>query len=458
MDRFYLDPNFIWKPQKRGSLLFHRLDHRKIRLNGSATAMLGSILNNRRDEYVDRTAGECCVDRTRVEADLASFVLSLAGMGVLTGQPGPVHGAKAPVEPVMERARIRLTNSCNLRCRHCFISASGPVDRELTTKEWREVIRQLAGFELLELTFTGGEPLVRPDFFELARYANELGMPVSVNTNALLINSGILAEIKKLNLVLIHVSLDGASPATHDAVRGEGTFAAVLDAITLMVEAEIPVAVNSVITRDNFHEMAEIIDLAGRLGVSGFSMVECSVEGRAGEQLKDAALSPEQVVEMEKVKLLTGLGRQQMESDGGEEDRKVVCSAGVNNFMIFANGDAAPCVSIYNTGLTAGNVRKESIADIWRESPLLTRLRSLSVDNIDGCRECRFRYYCGGGCRARAYLCSGDLDGPQEPQECRWRYMYFNDLLQEEVEGCLASQLPDGKPVVRCAVKIAGAE
>lgn len=422
MDVLYLNDLFSLKRTERGAILYHRLTHEHTLLNGMAAAMLEAILGNRLDEWFASTTDEYDVDPDRLRDDLAEFQKSLISQAVLT--PVPRSRALGLDRRSMERARIRLTNRCNLDCSHCFISASQTASGELSTEAWRQVIEQLAEFDLLELTFTGGEPLMRDDFFSLAVFANQQGMPVSINTNGMLLNEELLRQLTALNLTSVKVSLDGASPETHDARRGQGSFAVVVENIKTMIDAGIRVIVNSTITQQNFGEIREIIGLAAGMGAADCVLVECSMEGRAGEALQAVALNADQIVEMEFVKAQLNAG-QQSDFIFSEDENRTVCSAGVNNFMIFANGDVAPCVPIYNTGQTAGNVRHKSVRDIWEHGQLFNELRGTHVDHIDGCCDCGHRYLCGGGCRAKAFLYSGNFAGKQYPYECAWRKKLF---------------------------------
>lgn len=156
-----------------------------------------------------------------------------------------------------------LTNACNLRCRHCRCPER--VSETMSTEEWRDLIRRLASLGTLRIKFQGGEPTVRADFRELCAAAQEAGLVAAVTTNGQLI-----AERPALldHLDELVVSVDGATPAAHDRVRGAGTHERALRAVELGVRQGIPTYVNMVVNRENLGEVEPLLALCERVGAS----------------------------------------------------------------------------------------------------------------------------------------------------------------------------------------------
>ena len=140
---------------------------------------------------------------------LASIVRGIAEHGIT--QPQQLG---APFLVVWD-----FTHACNLNCKHCYQRAGRPLSDELTTEEAKRLIKELADADVVALAFSGGEPLMRPDFYELAAYARSLGIYVALATNGTLITKEVAKRLKKLD-IYVEISLDGASAKTHDEFRG----------------------------------------------------------------------------------------------------------------------------------------------------------------------------------------------------------------------------------------------
>src|SRR5579859_4209682 len=152
-----------------------------------------------------------------------------------------------------------VTKACLLACRHCRASAvAEPLPGELSTSEGRRLIRQIADFGRPRpiLVLTGGDCLMRPDVFDLARYASDLSIPVCMSPSVTpLLTPSAIEEIRRAGVKVVSVSLDGATPATHDGVRGiSGHFDATLEAIRMLVAADLRVQVNTTVMQENAAE------------------------------------------------------------------------------------------------------------------------------------------------------------------------------------------------------------
>jgi MoaA/NifB/PqqE/SkfB family radical SAM enzyme len=188
------------------------------------------------------------------------------------------------------------TALCNLECSHCRrtdVPGSAPPD-ELSTAEAKRVIDEMAGWGRSLLILSGGEPLLRPDIFPLARHAAERGLIVALASNATLIDGSVSREIAECGIQRVSVSLDGADPATHDVFRRQpGAFASAMGGIEALRDAGVPVQINVTVARHNVGQMDEMAKLAKRLGAVALHLfllvpVGCGVE-IAAEQTISAA-------------------------------------------------------------------------------------------------------------------------------------------------------------------------
>ncbi|MEM5812296.1 MAG: radical SAM protein [Candidatus Aenigmatarchaeota archaeon] len=327
------------------------------------------------------------------------------------------------------------THLCNLKCRHCYINAGKRFDEELSTEEAKKVVDELCEAGVVALSFAGGEPLMRRDFFEVASYAREKGLYVSVATNGTLITRDVAKRLKGC-VDYVEISLDGANERTHDSFRGiPGVFNLTIRGIRNSVKAGNYTCIATTITKNNFHEMGEIYELARSLKVKMLVFFNFVPSGRGKENQK-LDLSPEErekMLDFVYSKMNSGppyvmttapqLGRVCVNNGSsipthffhrdivGKYDELCEfiggCGAGRLYCSIEPTGDVQPCVFL---PIKVGNIRESSIEEIWHNSPVLQKLRDRS--SLKGhCGVCENKFVCGG-CRARAYAYFGELDAP----------------------------------------------
>ena len=309
------------------------------------------------------------------------------------------------------------TNRCNLTCRHCYQNAAPDARaNELTTSEARTLIDQIAAAGFRIMIFSGGEPLMRPDIYELVSYAAGKGLRPVFGTNGTLITPEVARRLKDAGACAMGISLDSADAAKHDAFRGlAGAYEATLAGMRACREAGLPFQVHTTVMEWNKDEVTDITDLVVQLGGVAHYIFFLIPVGR-GKFIGDTALK---VAENEQ--LLRRIMAKQLEvpidikptcapqfmrvaEQMGVRTRFTRgCLAGDTYCIVSPEGDVRPCA--YMTEV-AGNVRVTPFDEIWRESELFARLRSRSYGGA--CGTCDYRQKCGG-CRARAaYYHGGD--------------------------------------------------
>jgi radical SAM protein with 4Fe4S-binding SPASM domain len=325
------------------------------------------------------------------------------------------------------------THKCNLSCKHCYSNSGVASNQELTTKEALDVVDQLADFGVTALAFSGGEPLTRKDFFEVASHAVERGLYVSVATNGTLLTKENVQKLKQARVNYVEISIDGATAQTHDGFRGvPGAFEKAIAGLKNCVEADLCVCIATTATKSNIDEMPQILELAEELGAERFTYFNFIPTGR-GKELYGQDLAPEEREKLMlflldkmskncKVTILTTapqLARAALQCQGvGKEvtmsmahmqtvkvSRKAMpladfiggCGAGRLYCSLSPQGDVHPCVFL---PINVGNLKTEKFGDIWLNAELFNALRDRS--KLKGaCGKCSFKYVCGG-CRARA--------------------------------------------------------
>ncbi|MBS7658551.1 MAG: radical SAM protein [Candidatus Bathyarchaeia archaeon] len=340
----------------------------------------------------------------------------------------------APFQVVWE-----ITSACNLKCKHCSANA-GVGSNELNTEEALKAIDELDKFGITILAFSGGEPLIRKDFLKLAKYAADKGIYVAVATNATLITREKAKEMKEAGIEYVQISLDGATPETHDSFRGApGTFNRTIEGIKNVVAEDFFVNVSTTVTKLNYREVPKILDLCEKLGVDWFMAYNFIPTGR-GVNISELDLTPEEREELLKmlyermqksnVAMLSTapqFARVSLEASCQSEalilshfysakSREKIkglaefiggCGAGRFYIAIKPDGTIQPCVFL---PLVLGNIKNDNLEELWVTSKILKDLRNKDI--LKGhCGICEYRYYCGG-CRARAYGYFNDYLAP----------------------------------------------
>lgn len=333
----------------------------------------------------------------------------------------------------MNRFPLRLvawemTRACNLACVHCRAGACAePEPDQLTFEEGRRLIDSIAEVAKPILIMTGGEPLIRRDFFDLARHAVARGLRAVLATNGVLLTEEIAHEIAAVGIARVSISLDGDTAEEHDAFRQvPGAFRASLDAVARLRRQRVSVQINTTITKRNRGKLAAIMKLATDIGADSFHVFLLVPTGRARDMAGEE-MGPDEYEEtllefyrLERVsKLETKVTcapqyyrvlRQQAKAEGievteqtfGLNARTRGCLGGLSFVFVSHRGDLQPCGYF---DVQAGNIRERGFADLWENAALFKDLRTFS--SLEGkCGKCDYLRFCGG-CRARAYEHTG---------------------------------------------------
>ncbi len=335
-----------------------------------------------------------------------------------------------------------VTQACDLACVHC--RASAQPDRhpmELSTDEGKRLIDQIAGLKVPVFVLTGGDPIKRPDLFELIGHARSVGVRVSLTPSATpLLTKDIVVRLKDAGLARLAVSMDGASAETHDAFRGmSGSFARTLDAIRWANEIGLPVQINTTFSRRNITEIDEIVALMETLKITLWSVFFLVPTGRG--KLNDLLSADEFESVFAKVYSLSRTASFDIKTTEAQHYRRFVLQqrvaerkSGVDTGKVHERtgdsigraprglNDGKGFIFISHKGevfpsgflpLCAGNIRDQELGAIYRDSPLFRDLRDTS--KLEGkCGSCEFKEICGGS-RARAHAVTGN---PHAEEPC----------------------------------------
>lgn len=314
-----------------------------------------------------------------------------------------------------------ITNSCNLRCKHCNASSGESDPNELSDDDHMKILEQLIENKVSFISFTGGEPLMKKErLIKLAKRAREEGIAIWLATNAILVTPQIAKELAEVGFFTVQVSIDGIM--NHDSVRGKGAFEKTLIGIKNLKEAGIEPTICMAVMRPGMGELDEVIDMAISNGIKKIKFIRFLPIGR-GAINAELGFSPAE--EREWAKRLYEL---QSKFDGQIHlalndsypgflgDKKVVreegwdCNSGRAFSYINSMGDFAPCPYGAVAGLYGGNVLKSKLSYIWNDSELFNEIRQYK--NNDKCNSCSNWSACKGGCKVSSYTYYGSLLAP----------------------------------------------
>jgi AdoMet-dependent heme synthase len=333
-----------------------------------------------------------------------------------------------------------LTERCNLRCRHCYQSGAVP---EMGYEEIcravdnvRSAIQSWVTEYEMQMSpsfhFTGGEPFLRKDLFEILGYVRDCGFSVSLMSNGTLIDSDIARRIKEAGVNDVQISLDGLE-AIHDSLRGRGSYKRTLQGIGNLVAQGVEANINLTVSRINMGQTGKLVRLAEELGVSAIAFSRLVPTGQ-GKGLSSETLTPQEVAnfygELRKHKdnpkvVVTSrdplAAIAEMDGEGFQAGMPIGgCAAGIFGVTITADGTIMPCRRM---DLPIGNIKEVSFRELWAGSPVLWSLRRRE-DYHGGCESCRHWAVCRG-CRAIALAyarANGQEDylgpDPQCPYRC----------------------------------------
>jgi radical SAM protein with 4Fe4S-binding SPASM domain len=322
---------------------------------------------------------------------------------------------------------VNCTDHCNLACRHC-IKAAGPSFRTAIAKDLLfAILDEFAELGGKVVIFTGGEPFLYPHLREALLRAGELKLDSLILTNGTLLDepwARLLGGLK----VRLHVSLEGPTAETNDAVRGTGSFELAVRGARRLTEACVDWGVQTTVSSQNAELLPDILRLAKELGARNLAVANMDRYGRAATNHPELIPTrSQQRYIAEVVKRVADIGSLPVEStylqwlalfENGRPPEPngylLRCGAGRVKCAITADGIMLPCLKFFQ--MPCGNVAREGFTAVWERSTVLRSLRQLAqtrtVEANATCAKCRFAPCCNGGCRAVVHNETGDLYGP----------------------------------------------
>lgn len=320
-----------------------------------------------------------------------------------------------------------MTQECGLSCTHCRISSGKTCLSELTTQEGKTVLDKIAVHYQPIIIMTGGDPLLRKDFLELAAHGTSVGLKMVVASCGYGITPEFVAQMKQAGIMAVSLSLDGKDEESHDAFRNQpGSYQAIVNAARVLQEAGMAFQINTTITKKNVDCIDAILAKAKQLGAGAFHPFLFVPTGK-GKDIARYSLTADEYEAV--LRHVADLSREDpgfrfkptcapqyhriIKQKGFQSRGRPLgdgCMGGKSFAFISAMGDIKICGFL---DVSAGNLREHAFDfhDIWQNAELLKDLRNF--DNYHGkCGYCTYKAVCGG-CRARAYEQQGDYLGDE---------------------------------------------
>jgi len=276
---------------------------------------------------------------------------------------------------------IEVTARCNIKCVHCYHpSAHNP---QLNLDEMKGLLKDLAALGSMDLTFTGGEVFLRPDFMEILEFAvNDCGFLVKIFSNLTLLSEAQADILASLPINEVETTLLGPGSGMHDAITGvSGSFKATVNAIKMLTTRGVNVSAKTVAMTVNSHRLDDMYKLADRLRIEFRHDDAVFIESNGGRRPLSLQITDNEIKRMRR-------------SFGSEDENEYsLCNCARSVLGIGSDGEVYPCGPFTES---AGNIRDNSIADIWLNSPLMTAVRAMDDSDYFVCRDCHYRLRCNG--------------------------------------------------------------
>ena len=391
-------PSHVKRIEKEGKILFFNPDVPSWLVTNSNGALLLSMCDGKASvtdivAALSDTAGEKAAAQAR-----RFFNEAIASHLFEEPLPGEVPVKQEYQE--LTSVQLSISDQCNLNCRYCYATdRKESVYPQLQMDDYRRLVDGIQEMSCnVEFTLTGGEPLLNPDVFSLARYIRRKGASVDVLTNGTLITEKNIEEVEA-SFDKVSISLDGSTASLHDAFRGHGSHERTEHAIRLLESHRVPYRLSMTVNRLN---IGDVEAMAHKYG-DRMNFQPLFPAGNANRGTDISISGREYYEALKNASGVNPLGYCEATLDASQQRRRCKCAVGGSEISISATGDVYPCQLLHYPEFLMGNVHEKNIREILSASSVVEQCAAMVVDNIEGCRDCFLRYVCGGACRARAY-------------------------------------------------------
>lgn len=313
---------------------------------------------------------------------------------------------------VIRTVTINITDVCNLYCKHCYINSSSQRNQFMSLHQAKVVIDSIVPYMTpsCSVIVSGGEALLNPDCIEILNYISSTGKgKITLVTNGTTVTEALAEKLSKIQRLSVQVSLDGATPSVHEAIRGKSTFSKTIQGINFLTKYHIRLVLSPMVTEALLNQLEDYFSLAKKLNAIAVFLQPINNVGRARQnklhRVRDVYVLNKLIELYEKnpdiLKFVPGSLEAKYISSICLLSKCNNCGVGSTTLLIQPNGDLYPCPNNINSYMFLGNIFSDSFSAIWNNSKVLRELRNIDVDkNLSSdCKNCVVKHFCGGGCR-----------------------------------------------------------
>jgi len=338
---------------------------------------------------------------------------------------------------------LEITSLCNLNCKHCLASTTQS-NQDLTTDEILNIIDQIKELKVFRVAIFGREPLMRKDFFTILDALDRLKIDIFINTNGTLVTKDMAKRLSRYPIKTYVVSLDGSCAEVQDPCRGEGSFSKSIEGIQNLIAEKCHVLISTTVTRFNYRDLENIVLFCKRLGVDRVALNELLYMGNAACYYEDLSIPLKERMELlysledlevKFKEFITGpvfkisKTMKEINNNHNMNERFPLkinpCPAALTKCAIRPDGWVTPCELLWD--VKAGNLKEQSLYDIWHNSPVMKVFREtveIHEDEIPECKDCNYLRLCYKGHRCRPYYYPGRFEHKEF-------YCWRNDIINK---------------------------
>jgi len=431
-DRITYNKSFVKKAINNNTLLIDINNVVWIRTNSTGDQILKLIDEERLiGDIIQNISKIYRVPEALIKEDVDSFILDCYRKNVISAR-----GKNASSDLIkstndrLNKVYINVTEKCNLNCPYCYNSGPNIGLNELSTEEWIQTLRQIDEMCVSTVIFTGGEPLLRKDLFDIIKSVEFKNIKIiGLITNGTCITNDNIDNICD-SFDIIQIALDGVNKDTHELSRGKGSYSKVINSISLLKNAIESKKIKQVLLsmtvfKENKHEIRDMVRFAysNKFDLSFFNVLRI---GSAANPVKLNWLDNDEYMQViseaydEYIKITTedlyrGKNinfyiRPSNIKYGSIFLKRPIrnCGLGIKELSIGSDGTVYPCRGLKLPELSIGNIRDTDIISLYKLSS--ERFKNINVNSITDCSKCDVKYFCGGGCRIFGYM-NGDAYG-----------------------------------------------
>lgn len=352
-------------------------------------------------------------DNKKINQRYRNYIDQLVNTKIITyygNEPKGIYRAIATKTP-LKSVQFELSKKCNLRCVHCYIPDYSTKE-DLRLSEILDLIEECANLGVINFDITGGEPFINKDINKILYYINKYGMKTTIFTNGTILTDRILETLRNVNIEKLKISIDGYDSASHDMVRGKGSYERTMTNIKKLLENGIRVEINTVLHKKNIAFSKKIIADLEALNIPYHVDRYVPMQEDTND---DMVISDEEYLEAIKHISNTKIS-DLIKKPNSSADLATTFFCGAGNSYVFIKSDGAVgfCPTMPKDFI-GGDLKHECLSHIWYGSKFFKRIRNINCRFFD---ECKVNYICKGGCRSRSQLIYGDINKP-DLQMCK---------------------------------------